>query len=242
MKWPLPQLVKGKLASDIIFDIETRPLPEDRLLALVPPFDPENVKTGNTKDPQKIAEKIEEARANHTTKFLAKAAVEPRMSHMMSFGWVLKDGGDPQLCIAETLEEEEELIEYVAHILALWHQSDHLSVGFNSKSFDLPFIIKRFWIQGYHKPTGLLQHYKGRLFWHERQRDLAEIWALPRGQNTFDSVLPNDLNNILLSVLGTTKLGTGKRWHLDYFENREHAINYATDELNQLRHLAHALT
>ena len=34
----------------IIFDIETGPLPETELAALLPPFDPNEVKVGNIKD------------------------------------------------------------------------------------------------------------------------------------------------------------------------------------------------
>ena len=48
----------------IIFDIETGPLPETELAAMMPAFDPAEVKTGNLKDPAKIAEKIAEAEAN----------------------------------------------------------------------------------------------------------------------------------------------------------------------------------
>ena len=39
----------------IFFDVETAPLPESELAAMVPPFDPAEVRTGNLKDPDKIA-------------------------------------------------------------------------------------------------------------------------------------------------------------------------------------------
>ncbi len=61
----------------IVFDIETGPLPESELVALVPPFDPAEVKTGNIKDPEKIAAKIAEAEANHRCDFFDKAALDP---------------------------------------------------------------------------------------------------------------------------------------------------------------------
>ena len=42
----------------IVFDIETGPLAESELAAMVPAFDPAEVKTGNIKDPEKVAAKI----------------------------------------------------------------------------------------------------------------------------------------------------------------------------------------
>ena len=45
----------------IVFDVETGPLAESELSALLPPFDPAEVKCGNMKDPAKIAEKLAEA-------------------------------------------------------------------------------------------------------------------------------------------------------------------------------------
>ena len=47
----------------IVFDVETGPLAESELSALLPPFDPAEVKTGNLKEPAKIAEKLAEAEA-----------------------------------------------------------------------------------------------------------------------------------------------------------------------------------
>jgi len=61
----------------ITCDIETGPLPEDVILSVLPPFDPEDVKLGNLKDPVKVAAKIDEARENHAAKFIEKAALSP---------------------------------------------------------------------------------------------------------------------------------------------------------------------
>ena len=61
----------------IIFDLETGPLAESELVAMMPVFDPEEVKTGNLKDPEKIAEKLAEAEANHRRDFIERAALDP---------------------------------------------------------------------------------------------------------------------------------------------------------------------
>jgi hypothetical protein len=57
----------------IFYDIETGPLPEEELLALLPPFDPNQVKVGNLRDPLKISEKLREAEESHRREFFANA-------------------------------------------------------------------------------------------------------------------------------------------------------------------------
>ena len=76
----------------IVFDVETGPLAESELSALLPPFDPAEVKTGNLKDPAKIAEKIAEAEANHRRDFFDKAALDPLTGRVIAIGMVLADG------------------------------------------------------------------------------------------------------------------------------------------------------
>lgn len=70
----------------LIFDIETGPLPESELAALLPPFDPAEVKVGNIKDPEKIAAKVAEAEANHRRDFFEKAALDPLTGRVVAIG------------------------------------------------------------------------------------------------------------------------------------------------------------
>ena len=70
----------------IFFDIETGPLPEGELAALLPPFDPAEVKTGNIKDPAKIAEKIREAEEAHRRDFFDRAALDPLTGRVLAIG------------------------------------------------------------------------------------------------------------------------------------------------------------
>ena len=72
--------------STILFDIETGPLPESELAGLLPPFDPAEVKTGNIKDPEKIAAKIAEAESNHKRDFIEKAALDPLSGRVIAIG------------------------------------------------------------------------------------------------------------------------------------------------------------
>ena len=72
--------------NTLIFDIETGPLPENELLAMMPAFDPADVKSGNLKDPAKIAEKIAEAEANHRRDFIGRAALDPLTGRVVAIG------------------------------------------------------------------------------------------------------------------------------------------------------------
>lgn len=75
----------------IVFDVETGPLAEGELSALLPPFDPAEVKTGNLKDPDKIAAKIAEAEANHRRDFVDKAALDPLTGRVVAIGVLVFD-------------------------------------------------------------------------------------------------------------------------------------------------------
>ena len=75
-----------KIMNTIVFDIETGPLPESELAAVMPPFDPAEVKTGNLKDPEKVAAKIAEAEANHRRDFFDKAALDPLTGRVVAVG------------------------------------------------------------------------------------------------------------------------------------------------------------
>lgn len=87
--------------NTIVFDVETGPLPETELAALMPVFDPAEVKTGNLKDPAKIAEKIAEAEANHRRDFFEKAALDPLTGRVVAIGMLVFDArgeAGPDLC------------------------------------------------------------------------------------------------------------------------------------------------
>lgn len=78
----------------ICFDIETGPLPETELAAMVPAFDPAEVKTGNLKDRDKVAAKIAEAEANHRREFIERAALDPLTGRVLAIGLLNWDTGE----------------------------------------------------------------------------------------------------------------------------------------------------
>src|SRR3974377_2351197 len=82
---------EGTFVQTIIFDVETGPLAQSELSALLPPFDPAEVKTGNLKDPAKIAEKLAEAEVNHRRNFFENAALDPLTGRVVAIGMLVFD-------------------------------------------------------------------------------------------------------------------------------------------------------
>ena len=74
------------------FDIETAPKAEAEIIKLAPAFDEDNVKLGNVKDPEKVAEKIETARVNHYENIMDKAGLHAWYSDPIAIGY-LQEGG-----------------------------------------------------------------------------------------------------------------------------------------------------
>ena len=136
----------------IVFDVETGPLAESELSALLPPFDPAEVKTGNLKDPTKIAEKIAEAEANHRRDFFEKAALDPLTGRVIAIGML--DLETDNFFIIGHDDEARTLTEF-------WEASQgemgrlNSMLGFNIFNFDLPFLIRRSWKHRIKVPFGI---------------------------------------------------------------------------------------
>jgi hypothetical protein len=154
-----------------IFDVETGPLAESELSALLPPFDPAEVKTGNLKDPAKIAEKIAEAEANHRRDFFDKAALDPLTGRVIAIGML--DLETDYFFIIGHDDEAETLREFWQLTRGDMGRINPL-IGFNICNFDLPFLIRRSWKHRVAVPFGIR---RGR-YWGDQVVDLRDAWQL----------------------------------------------------------------
>lgn len=160
----------------LIFDIETGPLPESELVALLPPFDPAEVKTGNIKDPDKIAAKIAVAEANHRRDFFDKAALDPLTGRVVAVGLLANAERGTRNAEFRVIghEDEAELLR------AFWDTCRgemgrvNQLVGFNIALFDLPFLIRRSWKHRIAVPFG----YRRGRYWSDQVVDLRDLWQL----------------------------------------------------------------
>lgn len=144
-------------------DIETGPLADEILLTQFdvpvipepPPFDPASVAVGNIKDPVKIDEKISAAREKYNrdlaalpeTRRLAaeKALTEYRNTAALSAisGRVLLIVMISDDAVSTYFSDDEATLLHQFWDQIDKHGAEDALCGFNVKSFDLPFLVRR---------------------------------------------------------------------------------------------------
>ncbi len=199
------------------FDIETGPLPDEELTAMIPPFDPAEVKTGNLKDPDKIAAKLQEAEVNHIANARDKAALSPLTGKVLAIG--LETDG------AATLLAFEHEWETLNEFWLIYASTHAMFVGFNINSFDLPFLIKRSWKLGVPVPGGVRN---GR-WWGDRFHDLRDEWQMG------DRMARGSLDAVCKFFGVEGKNGNGKDFARLFELNRDAALEYLENDLRMTR-------
>jgi len=191
----------------IVFDIETIPQDEAKLLALAPEF----TAPANLKDPAKIDAAIAKRRAD----YVADAALNWKTAEVVLIG-----AGDDSGIQSFTASTEKEL---VGNFLTLLGDAlaDGVAVGgHNVKGFDLPMLVNRARVHGLKIPMSLLGFWKGRPTWHESVFDTLELLSFGR---SFEG---NGVEDVA-RVLGLPpKLGNGRDFPLMWRADREGAVAY----------------
>jgi hypothetical protein len=209
----------------IVFDIETGPLPEAELLAVMPAFNPAEVRTGNLKDPAKVTEKIVEAEANHRREFIERAALDPLTGRVLAIG--LDYGPDEEREILFGPNEAKLLEAFWSRIRGEYARL-HTLVGFNITQFDLPFLIRRSWKHGVRVPFGLR---RGR-YWGDCIIDLRDWWQLG------DRQARGSLDSIANHLGVGRKTGNGADFAELLFNDPVAAAAYLTKDLELTRAVA----
>jgi hypothetical protein len=124
--------------SIIVFDIETGPLPDDQLLPMIPPFDAAEIKCGNL-GPEKAAEKVEAARAEHLAKYVSRAALSALTGQVLAIGYKRDDSA-----AIDGRTERQMLLRFWERCETELARDGKL-VGHNILAFDLPFLAQRSW-------------------------------------------------------------------------------------------------
>ena len=191
----------------IVFDIETIPQDETKLLALAPEF----TAPANLKDPAKI----EAAKAKRRSDYLADAALNWKTAEAVLIG-----AGDDTGIQSFTAGTEKEL---VGNFLTLLGDAlaDGVAVGgHNVKGFDLPMLVNRARVHGLKIPTTVLQFWKGRPTWHESVFDTLELLSFGR---SFEG---NGVDDVARVFGLPPKLGRGGDFPLLWRADREAALAY----------------
>jgi len=195
-----------------IFDIETGPLPLAELEAIIPAFDPAEVKTGNIKDPAKIAEKLAESERRHKQDFIDRAALDPLTGRVLAIGTLNLGKYVP-------IYDDDEA-KMLRDFWMAWEESIQM-IGFNIFQFDLPFLIRRSWK---HKVTIPAEIRRGR-YWADRFVDLRDVWQMGNRQDH------GSLDSISKHMGIGAKTGDGGDFAALFGTDRNAALAYLKNDL-----------
>jgi len=212
----------------IYFDIETGPLPLGELV--IPPFDPSQVKLGNVKNPDLIAEKIQKAEENHAADYIKNAALDALSGQVLCIGYRIEHDQPAVLC--SDADGEAAMLRQFWALLKPTNDSRYpRMVGFNVKPFDLPFLFKRSWKHRIVPPYWLRN---GR-YWHDGIVDLREVWQLG------DSRAHGSLAAIARHLGLGEKAGNGAHFHELWQTDRQAAIHYCLRDVQLTQQVADIL-
>lgn len=161
-----------------IFDIETGSIPESELLKIIDPFDPASVKTGNIKNPELIAAKIDEQREKYYADARDNAALSALTGRVLAIGVKPLEGDWVILGQDNEADLLRDFWERFSHTPGKW-------VGFNILGFDMPFLAQRSWVNKVPVPFIRKSRY-----WTDELLDLREVWQMGNRQSegSLDSI------------------------------------------------------
>lgn len=251
----------------LIIDIETGPIPDsdlEKLFEFTPnpkweklaqaEFNPDDVKTGNTKDPEKIAAKIDEARKKFEKEkseasvavlmerdtawesFKSSAALSAIHGQLLAVGMYCNSWGDEVLLKyqKENVRSEHTLLVDVLSMIEEFLNAGNTIVGHNIIGFDIPFMLRRGMKYGIAPPPVI----KNQLIQYRSTQviDMMREWQFGNRSEKFVSL------NTLANFFGTTsKNGSGADFHhLFWGDDNERitAMNYMRNDIVMTREIA----
>jgi uncharacterized protein YprB with RNaseH-like and TPR domain len=208
--------------KNIVFDIETGPLPEGELENLMPRFDPAEVKLGNIKDAEKIKSRIAEAERNHRIDFIEGAALDALTGRVLAIGLIFEDGS------FSVIGHDDE----AAILRDFWRITrGSRMIGFNSNSFDLPFLIRR---SLRHRVLVPREIRSGR-YWSSTMVDLRDAWQMG------DRQARGSLNAIARHLNLGQKTGQGADFARLWNSDRDRAVAYLRQDVELTARIAEAM-
>ena len=217
----------GPKFEGVVFDIETGPLPEERLLEIAPVFDPKSVKVGNLKDSAKIEAKIAASKKAHYDSCFERAALSPSTGQVLAIGFY--DGELQRVeIIGQGNLDERDVLD------AFWFSFSNgprKIVGLNIHDFDLPFLVRRSWILDVAVPEDVYEIDGGRFWWNRRFIDLRKVWLC--GQRPSDTKSSFDELSKAFETGGKPEGIDGSSFADLWLKDREKAIEYLTGDVLQ---------
>lgn len=199
----------------IIVDIETSAKPESELN--FPEFEPSKV----LKDPEKIKADIDKKKAE----WISECALHADRSRALVIGVLFVNGNSEKF---ETFEGNEK--EMLINFWNVYSNNEYYHlIGHYIKGFDIPFLIRRSWINGI-----VPKEFKNGRYLCDRFIDTMDSWAC----GTRDTISLDNLSKIF-GLHG--KNGKGSEFSSLYSEggvSREKALAYLRNDLKLTQEVA----
>lgn len=205
----------------VIFDIETGPASEFEMLLVMPTFSP----PANYKDPEKIAQSINEQKA----KFMERAALSAVTGRVLAIGYTVVDDETESKDTTVLIEDEAVMMSKFFETI-----EGQRIIGFNSTNFDMPFLFRRAWARGIKPPVERLGKSKG--FLEDPDHiDLMRVWSCGV-YGEYESL------DMIAKTLGRgSKSGCGRHFHQMLQNNKDEAIKYLLRDLEVTLAVAQAM-
>lgn len=191
--------------SYLIIDIETCALPEAQLRF------PEFEANKTLKDPEKIKADLERKKQE----FISEAALYAERATVLVVGMMNSN--------KETTFIEGSEKDVLNKTWELYLECSHHIIGHYIKGFDIPFLMRRSWMNGIIPPHSLMD---GR-YLNRNIKDTMEAWAC----GTKDTI---SLHNLCLALGLNGKMGNGKDFAPKYHQGgsqRQEALEYLASDL-----------
>tara|TARA_R100000808_G_scaffold6998_1_gene20576 strand:+ start:19574 stop:20248 length:675 start_codon:yes stop_codon:yes gene_type:complete len=204
----VPKLGDSPSKLGVCFDIETGPEPLGRVKEMLPP-----VKVPAT---YKKEEAIEAYRKKASKDAIAKAPLEATTGRVLAIGYAFSD--DPEVYVIADMGEKSILEAFWALYRPVFSAT---WIGFNSNSFDWPFLLRRSMKYGITFPFEFYQPVK----WRKNFVDLMEVYACGEFQKRISL-------DRLARFLGVgEKAGSGEHFHELWKTDREAALDYLENDI-----------
>lgn len=218
----------------LIFDIETGA--NEYAKNFVAPFDknnPDHMKYGNLKDPEKREAAEKQAYAIYYSRAEKLYPLWAATGRVLSIGHNYSDTPEDEVYVNHISSDMDEktMLEIFWDMVADIAGTGIL-VGFNSNNFDIPFLVKRSWINNV-TPYPLKE---GRWF-KPFVVDLYDVWNINGKAEGYPYV-----SNSMASILNMLNLGNkdttmGSKFQQVFVEDLDKAIGYAKDDVIYTRRL-----
>jgi len=205
----IPEIGDSPSKLSVCFDIETGPEPLGRVKEMLPP--PKKVPATYKKE-----EAIEAYRLKTMKEAIARAPLDATTGRVLAIGYIFSD--DDEVYVIADMDEKSLLEAFWALYRPLY--SSHW-IGFNSNSFDWPFLVRRSMRYGLTIPMEFYQPIK----WQKNLVDLMELWACGEFQKRISL-------DRLARYLGVgQKNGDGAFFHELWKSDKDAALEYLENDI-----------